>query len=450
MNSRFFLFSTLLIFYFPKLLADVFDVYEGQSIQSAINSATDGDEIHVHEGTYEEFIDFQSKTLQLIGVDGPQVTILDVSNLVDPDDLEWTFQSVITLTDNQDTSIRIEGFTIMGGVGRTVGADREGGGIYLNFARPTIKNCIIQDNHSGAGGGMAAISASLAKIIDSLFQNNTAYKAGSNGGGGLFIRAGGPIIVNSIFRNNRTIGAAKGGGISAFLGNAQLLNVLIEGNEARHGGGIMADKSSFNLKNVTIVNNTAVSGGGGGMRSIYSNSVNHITNSIFWGNSAGTAGDEIYDQAGAISTLTFTDIEGGWTGAGSDNMNIDPMFVDFANANYRLSSSSPLIDAGNNAEFFDDPYNYFAGLMDYDLDGNDRLFEEGIIDLGSYEYQGGAACPADIDGDGIVQFFDLISLLTAWGECIDPSDCPADLDSNGEVGQPDLLILLASWGVCRS
>jgi hypothetical protein len=52
---------------------------------------------------------------------------------------------------------------------------------------------------------------------------------------------------------------------------------------------------------------------------------------------------------------------------------------------------------------------------------------------------------ADLDGDGVVGFADLLMLLAAWGDC-GPDECPADLDGSGDVGFSDLLVLLAAWG----
>jgi len=59
-------------------------------------------------------------------------------------------------------------------------------------------------------------------------------------------------------------------------------------------------------------------------------------------------------------------------------------------------------------------------------------------------------CAADITGnDGLVNVFDLLDLLAAWGMCADPDDCPADLTSDGLVNVFDLLDLLAAWGPCN-
>jgi hypothetical protein len=50
---------------------------------------------------------------------------------------------------------------------------------------------------------------------------------------------------------------------------------------------------------------------------------------------------------------------------------------------------------------------------------------------------------ADVDGDGVVGFSDLLAVLAAWGPC--PASCPADVDGNGDVGFDDVLSVLAAW-----
>jgi hypothetical protein len=56
------------------------------------------------------------------------------------------------------------------------------------------------------------------------------------------------------------------------------------------------------------------------------------------------------------------------------------------------------------------------------------------------------ACPADIDGDGIVGFQDLVAVLAAWGN----QGGPEDLNGDGLVGMQDVIALLAAWGPCES
>ena len=49
----------------------------------------------------------------------------------------------------------------------------------------------------------------------------------------------------------------------------------------------------------------------------------------------------------------------------------------------------------------------------------------------------------DVDGNCVVDFADLLALLSAWGPCQGP--CPADFNDDGVVDFDDLLLLLAFW-----
>ena len=53
--------------------------------------------------------------------------------------------------------------------------------------------------------------------------------------------------------------------------------------------------------------------------------------------------------------------------------------------------------------------------------------------------------PGDVDGDGDVDFTDLLALIAAWGDCPPAEYCPADIDLSGSVGFDDLLLLLSNW-----
>ncbi|MAI67363.1 MAG: hypothetical protein CMJ26_05755 [Phycisphaerae bacterium] len=54
------------------------------------------------------------------------------------------------------------------------------------------------------------------------------------------------------------------------------------------------------------------------------------------------------------------------------------------------------------------------------------------------------ACPEDLDGDGIINVTDLLTVVGDWGVM----DSDADLDGNGTVDTPDLLAVIAAWGTC--
>jgi hypothetical protein len=136
------------------------------------------------------------------------------------------------------------------------------------------------------------------------------------------------------------------------------------------------------LINNTISGNVANSGGG-----IYTDSGNNtIANSIIWGNSSGIVND------GSTLTVTYSIVQqdmGVFPGA--NNLNIDPQFISpqlpglSTGGNYRLKSTSPAINVGNNAA---------PNIFDPDLDGNARIVN-GTIDLGAYEYFS-LVCPGHI------------------------------------------------------
>ena len=53
-------------------------------------------------------------------------------------------------------------------------------------------------------------------------------------------------------------------------------------------------------------------------------------------------------------------------------------------------------------------------------------------------------CPGDLNGDGLVDGADLMTLLGVWGA----SGTPADIDGSGLVDGADLMTLLGYWGPC--
>ena len=70
--------------------------------------------------------------------------------------------------------------------------------------------------------------------------------------------------------------------------------------------------------------------------------------------------------------MSYSDIEGGWTGTG--NLDADPLFVDAANGDYRLGVGSPCIDKGTS-----------ASAPASDIEGTPR---DRAPDMGAYEWVG--------------------------------------------------------------
>jgi len=233
--------------------------------------------------------------------------------------------------------------------------------------------------------------------------------------------------------------------------NPTVTNCTFSGNSAGiWGGGLSSTLNSFpTITNCTFSGNTAPVGGG-----IYTTdaiggfSVTVVVNTISWGNNP----DQIGDEGGATTTVNYSDVQGGWSGAGSNNIDADPLFVDPNNGDYHLLPSSPCIDAGDNTAV---P----AGVTT-DLDGNPRFHDDlgipdggnpdgvnPIVDMGAYEFQG-QTIPGDLDGDGEVGIVDFLALLAAWEPCPDPCPpfCFGDIDGDCNVGITDFLLLLGNWG----
>ena len=138
-----------------------------------------------------------------------------------------------------------------------------------------------------------------------------------------------------------------------------------------------------------------------------------VSNTIMFSNPGGDFG------AGVDVTRSI------FSGASGDNLDVDPMFVDSANGDYRLLAGSPAIDAG------DSRHPMLMGSGAADLGGNARLIDDlavadtgvadatGVVDIGAFE--GGCAllvldpCPGDINGDGIVDTADLGILIGSFG-----------------------------------
>ncbi|MHC5004960.1 MAG: hypothetical protein ACYTJ0_17775, partial [Planctomycetota bacterium] len=55
-------------------------------------------------------------------------------------------------------------------------------------------------------------------------------------------------------------------------------------------------------------------------------------------------------------------------------------------------------------------------------------------------------CPADINGDGLVDVDDLLAVIGQWGGC--PTGCGADINQDGQVDVDDLTAVVLNWGAC--
>lgn len=309
-----------------------------KTVQKAVQAAMEGDTVVVSPGTYRENLDLSGAdiTLRSMRPHDPAIvaaTIIDGAKTA----------SAITFAGTESSQCVLSGLTVTGGY------STQGGGINGNHTRASIENCIITGNFSHeAGGGIYAVDGRInaCKI--------TANRAGLAAGG---------------------IGGST----------AEIRNCLVAGNLAEKAGGI--NNCRGRIVNCTIADNQAQIEAGG-VRDCLDGM---IRNCIVWDNLPG--------QMMNVSEPSYSCIQG-WSGTDRGNISWEPGFVrpgywdpngtpadtgdDFwVDGDYRLSSGSPCVDAG-------DP-NYAAVPNDTDLACYPRVVdgdEDGlrIIDMGAYEY----------------------------------------------------------------
>ena len=355
-------------------------------------------------------------------------------------------------------------------------ADHSGGGMhnqagFHELVRPLIVGCTFTNNAAlgtldcgvfcGRGGAIFNLS-STPTVRDCVFTANTASFAG----GAIYIHEKSPTVLNCTFTNN--LAQEYGGAIFTSYASPTVINCVFSGNVAQDkGGAITTSSASATVTSCTFSGNLA-NKGGGAMHNGYS-STTTVANCILRDNMP----DQIFDDVSLSSTVRYSNVQGAWPGAGSNNIDVDPLFVDpdgpddipgTEDDDLRLQPGSPCIDAGNNWALPPDTTDVdddgdTLELVPLDVDGNPRFaaddieFDEGcgvpvVVDMGAYEHPGTPAeCvrPGDVDGNGTVNVLDLIAVLLVFGPC-QPECCLADFDLDGAVDPVDLLQVLGAFG----
>jgi filamentous hemagglutinin family protein len=179
-------------------------------------------------------------------------------------------------------------------------ATKDGGAVYNNNV-VTIANSIFSKNSAQINGG-AILNAVKATISNSTFSENSAM---SNGGA---INNNGVVaIANSTFAANS---ATLEGGAIGNKSEITVSNSTFSGNSATNGGAIDSDGMG-KILNSTFYGNRAVFGGAIEISNTVP-PVSEITiaNSIIVGNTATTAGNEIFKQNADIITFKGANIVG--------------------------------------------------------------------------------------------------------------------------------------------
>lgn len=374
------------------------------TIQEAIAASSNGDTIYVGPGTYFENIDFLGKSITVESTEGPELTTIDGSALTDGPG----FGSVVRFLSGETTASVLRGFTLTGGTGTSLGGDSAGGAIACVDSSPIIEGNVITGNTAEQGGGVFAQGLPSPRIRSNVIRLNDA-----DTGGGLYIEEAGPMVIGNLIAENTATG--PGGGLYVFfLATPTITCNTIVGNSASLGGGIAFD----------------LFGDG------------NVYDSIIWGNTTTSGAGVSTYVATSQPTVSFSDVQGGWTGNTSGgNVDLDPQFVDVLAGDYRLLGSSPVINLGDNGAPF---------VPKLDLLGNERIVCT-VVDMGAYEVPAPpTGCPGvfvrgDCNDDAVIDVTDAVAVLSylflsSSVTCLDACDMNSDLT----LDVSDAFYLLAS------
>lgn len=138
------------------------------TIQAGIDAAVDGDTVLIADGLYtgpgNRDIDFEGKTILVTSENGAEATIIDCGGTSVEAHRAFHFHK------GERPQTLVRGLTIRGGYF----AWEYGGGILCEHASPTIADCIFEGNVAYHGGAVYCADSSAARILNSLFVDNTA------------------------------------------------------------------------------------------------------------------------------------------------------------------------------------------------------------------------------------------------------------------------------------
>ncbi len=396
------------------------------TIQAGIDASANGDTVLVAPGTYHERINFNGHacilaSLFLLNGDTSSIgeTIIDgdaAGSVVTFDHSESSTSLLIGFTVRNGRTVNGSGVNCIGAgptirnniiTANTSTSDAGiGGGIGCeNNSNAIIESNWIIGNRAGYGAGIGAYNSSPLIDRNFIFGNVApSGEIGGNGGGICCMGSSSPIIVANEIRydsafwsgggiacfgdaqaviTGNTISENYGCGVQLGLGHSILRGNVISGNTSQHvGGGVLCNDFSGEISNNIIAGNMAPDDGA----AIYYNSEQFapsLANNVIFGNTSGiyfhgtgltvvnsicwrNDAYEIRLYSGSTASVTYCDIQGGWTGMG--NIDVDPLFRDTTYVDFHLQSTacgdphnSPCIDAGN-PDSLDAEFGCHAGL----------------------------------------------------------------------------------------
>ena len=289
-------------------------------------------------------------------------------------------------------------------------ANNHGGAVKMLGSSSTFTDCVFTRNYSqiNSGGAIYADGSSSPTFTNNEFRFNHSFQFGGaifaesnlNFSGGLFLgnyaNYGGGVAtqgsVSCSFSNIRILGnesnssSSSSGGFAYFntgSTGSTFVNCVISGNKSLGRNGVYRPTGATRFVNCSIVGNQ--SGDLGGIVILFAGDSIAMDNSIMWGNTATSGGNDVYvnSQTASANYSLFNPAQSIGTISGSNNQNSDPLFTDANGADnvygtedddLSLQSSSPALDNASSS---------VANYSTTDLLGRSR---SGNPDRGAYEF----------------------------------------------------------------
>ena len=356
-----------------------------QTLNAALTSAQDGDEIWIARGTYtpgaqrSDSFEIESGVSIYGGFAGTETERSDrnfTQNLtILSGDLGTAGKSHQVVINASAAQSRLNGVIVQDGDTTGSASASDGGGLYNQSGKKLLlENVTVQNNVASDDGGGIRNDGELI-ILNSTVTNNQANgSALTTGGGGLLNTVGATAtVIGSTFSNNQ---ALRGGAIrnDAAL---SLINSTLSGNA---GGGLLNTTTnplsgSAIASQATIVNSTLAQNGGTGIDNFGSVT---LANSLIAGNNNGdndlaafafgtftSNGHNLIGDRGSINSFTSSDL------VGTSSQPIDPLLGALQNnggftQTHQPTSNSPAVDSGSDALIAQDTL---------DLDGDSNTTE---------------------------------------------------------------------------
>ena len=282
------------------------------------------------------------------------------------------------------------------------------------------------------------------EITENLFSSNYAKL----GGGAVNVRLNDSRVPYTAITRNRFIAnnLKSGSSLTGWRNGSAVYGTFVSGNEfTENGPGAVSAKyisnnifksnsstkifwNQFFANNLMLNTPLEVA-----VNEFYSDP--KISNNIFTGDEELLTGEGPFFLTINNNYIDESKIGGGIRLEGDTNIfeGVNLGFVNAEEGDYRLTSSSGLIDAGTT-----DPE--LAYITDYDYTGTTARVIGASIDIGPYEYDGEA--PADSDGDGVNNNIDNCPTVYNEDQADNDSDgegdvCDSDDDNDGTNDEDD-------------